>query len=87
VPAAALVFAAGFAGLTLWFARRGSAAPAVLLGVLFLFELLGLAAYDRVTWVDWALQSATLVLSSLGLVAVVREVATRQRSGLVQRGS
>ena len=35
----AAVFAAIFAGLTWWFARRGTMLPAVLLGLLFLMEL------------------------------------------------
>jgi len=76
----AAVFAAMFASLTWWFTRRGTAPPAVLLGVLFLIELVFLPGYERTTALDWIMQAATLVLSALGLVAAVGTVVTLRRA-------
>ena len=65
----AAVFAAIFAGLTWWFARRGAMLPAVLLGLLFLMELAFLPGYERDTLLLWIMQGATAVFSGLGLIA------------------
>ena len=76
----AAVFAAIFAGLTWWFARRGAMLPAVLLGLLFLMELAFLPGYERDTLLLWIMQGATAVFSALGLIAAIGTVVPLVRA-------
>jgi protein-S-isoprenylcysteine O-methyltransferase Ste14 len=68
-----------FAALTWWFARRGSTQTVVLLAVLLLVELVFLPGYERTKALDWIMQGATLVPSTLGLVAALGTVVTMRR--------
>ena len=49
---AALVFAAMFFGFAVWFRRRGTLPPVILLAVLFLIELVFLPGYERESFLD-----------------------------------
>jgi hypothetical protein len=77
---AAVVFAAMFAGFTVWFVRRGTRPPVVVLAGLFLMELVFLPGFARVTALDWLMQGLTFVLCAVGLVAAVGTLAASRRS-------
>ena len=76
----AVVFAAIFAGLTWWFARRGTMLPAVLLGLLFLMELAFIPGYQRDTLLLGIMQGAAAVFSGLGLIAAIGTVVPLVRA-------
>lgn len=67
----ALVLAAVFVVLALWFWRRNSALAAALLAVWFLLELLYLGDYDWDDAVDRLMIVATVGVSGIGLLAAL----------------
>jgi hypothetical protein len=78
-PVVAIVFAALFVVGALVL-RRSTMWGAIVLGVLFLIELLGLPFYPREDADDWIIQAFALVLSLAGLVAVVAVLRGRASS-------
>lgn len=78
-PAAALVFAALFAGALAWI-RRGGKGGLILLGALCAVELLFLPSYDRSSAIDWINQAYFATFSLLSLTAVTAEIRAN-RSG------
>jgi len=76
----AIAFAAMFVGFTWRFARRGTVLPVGLLAVLFAIELAFLPIYPRDTSLEWAMQGATLVFSTLGLIAAIGTLVTLVRA-------
>ena len=73
------MFAVMFAALTWRFARRGSTPAVVLLAVPFLVELVFPPGYERTTALDWIMPGATLVPSTVELVAALGTVVTMRR--------
>jgi hypothetical protein len=76
----AAAFAVMFAGLTWWFAARGTFPPIVLLGILFLLEVVSVPGYERTTAMDWLLQGLAGALSLAGLIAAIGAFVLRRRS-------
>jgi hypothetical protein len=76
----AAAFALMFGGLTWWFAVRGTTPPIVIMGVLFLLEVVMVPGYDRTTAVDWALQGLVGIASLAGLVGAIGSFAIRRRT-------
>ena len=73
------MFAVMSAALTWRLARRGSTPTVVRLAVLFLVELVFLPGYERTTDLDWIMEGATLVPSTVELVAALGTVVTMRR--------
>ena len=76
----AAAFAVMFAGLTWWFARTGATLPIVILGILFLIEVVMVPGYERTTTVDWIMQGLAGVLSVLGLIAVIGVLLNKRKA-------
>lgn len=76
VPAAAAVFAALFAGCTLWFWRRDSVRAALALMLLFAFE----AAVAPTLRAMTVTKVADLTLALTGIALAITMVVTRRRT-------
>ena len=85
VPAAALTFAALFLLAALWIQRRPGIVPAVVVGLAFLLELVGLPMYERTSPEDWVVQIGFGALSLVGLLAAVGMVIEHRRAHVVAK--
>jgi uncharacterized membrane protein (UPF0136 family) len=93
VPAAAVVFGLLFLSTGYLIHRGGRAGllAAIVAGLLFLIEVMGVPFYARNSTSDWVVQVLGLVLSLIGLIAtaalVLQAVRSRRSVRLEQRGA